>query len=96
MTFIRQIWAWFIVSSRSLSSEVDGVKFTSRSLSSGVPQGCIPSPLFFSMFINDLCTCIHFSNFHFYADDLQIYLSGDTQKKLECRFVTQKPTLLSA
>jgi hypothetical protein len=27
--------------------EVDGVKSTPRSLSSGVPQGCIPSPLFF-------------------------------------------------
>jgi hypothetical protein len=53
------------------------VKSTPRSLSSGVPQRCIPSPLFFSMFINDLCSCISFSNFHFYADDLQIYLSGD-------------------
>jgi hypothetical protein len=28
------------------------------------------------MFINDLCSCIHFSKFHFYADDLQIYLYG--------------------
>jgi hypothetical protein len=35
-----------------------------------------PSPLFFSMFINDLCSCIRFSKFHFYSDDLQIYLSG--------------------
>jgi hypothetical protein len=24
-----------------------------------------------------LCSCIRFSKFHFYADDLQIYLSGD-------------------
>jgi hypothetical protein len=30
-----------------------------------------------SMFINDLCSCIRFSKIHFYADDLQIYLSGD-------------------
>jgi hypothetical protein len=27
--------------------------------------------------MNDLCFCIRFSKFHFYADDLQIYLSGD-------------------
>jgi hypothetical protein len=58
--------------------EVDGVKSTPSSLSSRVPQGCIPSPLFFfSMFINDLCSCIRLLKFHFYADDLQIYLSGD-------------------
>jgi hypothetical protein len=29
------------------------------------------------MLINDLCSCIGFSKFHFNADDLQIYLSGD-------------------
>jgi hypothetical protein len=62
---------------RSMVVEVNGVESASRSLSSGVPQGCIPSSLFFSMFINDLCSCIRFSKFHFYADDLQIYLSGD-------------------
>jgi hypothetical protein len=38
----------------------------------------IPSPLcFFSMFIDDLCSCIPFSKFHSYTDDLQIYWSGD-------------------
>jgi hypothetical protein len=62
---------------RSMVVEFDGVKSTPRSLSSGVPQGCIPSPLIFSMFINDFCSCICFSKFHFCADDLQIYLSGD-------------------
>jgi hypothetical protein len=59
--------------------EVDGVRTSPRSLFSGVPQGCIPSPLFFSMFINGLCSSIRFAKFHFYADDLQIYLSGDNK-----------------
>jgi hypothetical protein len=31
------------------------------------------------MFIDDSCSRIRFSNFHFYADDLQIYLSEDGQ-----------------
>jgi hypothetical protein len=39
------------------------VESAPRYLSSGVPPECIP--------------CIRFSKFHFYADDLQIYLSGD-------------------
>jgi hypothetical protein len=59
--------------------EVDGVKSTPRYFSSGVPQGCVPSPLVFSMFINALCSCIRFSKFHFYADVLQIYLSADSE-----------------
>jgi hypothetical protein len=62
---------------RSLVVEVDGVRSSPRSLFSGVPQGCIPSPLFFSMFINGLCSSIRFAKFHVYADDLQTYLSGD-------------------
>jgi hypothetical protein len=36
-----------------------------------------PISAIFSLFINDLCSCIRFSKFHSYADDLQIYLSGD-------------------
>jgi hypothetical protein len=60
----------------SMVVKVDGVKSAPRYFS-GVPLGCISFPLFFSMFINDLCSCIRFSKFHFYADDLQIYLSGD-------------------
>jgi hypothetical protein len=36
-----------------------------------------PISTVFFMFINDLCSCICFSKFHFYADDLQIYLSED-------------------
>jgi hypothetical protein len=64
-----------VSSCRSKVVEVNGVKSAWRYLSSGVLQGCIPAV--FSMFINDLCSCIRFSKFYFYADDLQIYLSGN-------------------
>jgi hypothetical protein len=57
--------------------EVHGVKSSPPSLFAGVPPGCIPSPLFFSTFMTGLCLSIRFANFRFYADDLQIYLSGD-------------------
>jgi hypothetical protein len=78
---------------RSMVVEVDGVKSTPRSLSSGVLQRCIPSPLFFSMFINDFCSCIYFSKFHLYADDLQIYLYGNKKDFDEMIFVLNENLL---
>jgi hypothetical protein len=62
---------------RSMSVEVDGVRSSTHNLSSGVPQGSILSPLSFALFINDLHRSLNFSKFHFYADDLQVYISGE-------------------
>jgi Reverse transcriptase (RNA-dependent DNA polymerase) len=45
----------------------------------GVPQEPILGPLLFSLFINDISSCIQFSNYHIYADDVQIYMSGSKE-----------------
>lgn len=46
----------------------------SCTLSCGVPQGGVLSPVLFSIFINSLSTFLT-SKHHFYADDLQLYVT---------------------
>jgi Reverse transcriptase (RNA-dependent DNA polymerase) len=64
---------------RSQCVFANGALSTFLSVTQGVTQGSILGPLLFSLFINDISNSIHFSNFHIYADDVQIYLSGSKE-----------------
>ena len=43
--------------------------------SSGLPQGSVLGPLLFTLFINDICSSLKYSQHMIFADDTQIYLS---------------------
>jgi Reverse transcriptase (RNA-dependent DNA polymerase) len=60
---------------RMMIVEAVGNKSLTSAISSGVLQGSILSPLCFSMVINNLCHVLRFSKFHYYAENLQLYIS---------------------
>ena len=50
--------------------------------SSGVPQGSIPGPLLFLLYINDTQNCSKLISIILFADDTNIFYSDTCLKKL--------------
>jgi hypothetical protein len=50
----------------------------------GVVQCSVLGPLMFSLFINDIASRICHCWYHLYADDVQLYLSGDIGSISDC------------
>lgn len=74
LNFSSSALAWFnsYLRGRSQCVRLDETFSDWCSLTEGVPQGSVLSPLLFSIFIN-MVTSVISSNFHLYADDLQLY-----------------------
>ena len=64
---------------------IDGCKSNVRSISCGVPQGSIPGPKLFIMYVNDMCNISKLVKFILFADDTNILCTDPCIMRLKER-----------
>ena len=73
-----------ILSLQSLSGhQIDGTILLREEVKCGVPQGSILGSLLFTMYVNDLPSCISHANMFIYADDTAVVVSDSDPVILE-------------
>ena len=77
--------AWFTsyISNRSQYVSVNGYNSSHRNITCGVPQGSVPGPLLFLIYINDLPSSSSKLSFYLFADDINIYFESDSPNTLQ-------------
>ena len=76
-------WFQSYLSNRTQRCNVNGNLSTASTVTCGVPQGSILSPLLFLMYINDLPNCLRVAAPRMFADDTSITLSAKTVADLK-------------
>ena len=75
---------WFETYLKGRQQHTTVSSFSSKNeyISYGVPQGSVPGPLLFLIYINDLNKAIKYSDVHRFADDTNLIMSDKSLKKI--------------
>ena len=57
--------------------------FENKSIKCGVPQGSVPRPLPFLLYVNDIHTCSNLLSFILFVDNINLFISGKNIGELE-------------
>jgi retron-type reverse transcriptase len=82
-------WVKSYLSNRDQYVKYNGTNSDKLEVLCGVPQGSILGPLLFILFINDLCNVSELINFILFADDTNLFASGNNVEKL-CRNINRE------
>lgn len=70
---LHWIFSYLTGKTQRVRDGVAGVISSSTPVSTGVPQGSVLGPLFFTLYLSDFSHVLTHCKYNFYADDLQIY-----------------------
>jgi len=88
-------YKWFksYMTDRSQSVQHGTISSEKLPVSCGVPQGSILGPILFSLYVNDIVSCVKSSKIVLYADDTVLLSSGKTAEEIKTSLISDLASL---